>query len=333
MISKIIFTSIISVGFLNAYAQTRAADTVVVKLGKASQVVLTIQDRNDIEALKQYDFQSLFSDIISKIESNDTTPLVNTNDSLPSPGEEERLSLESDNDNNTNDDDWDDHWDNEWSGKKRWRTTQSFNFDLGTNNYLSNGKFPDSENAPYSVRPWGSWYVAFNSIQRTRIGNNFFLEWGGGVSWYNFKFQDDNIVMQKDDAGTTFVRDENPELSYKKSKLTVTYINAQLIPMLDFGGDNYKPRIWDGRHSAFRIGAGPYIGYKIDSYSKVKYKNDEDTKKDKDHDSYYIDNIRYGIRMQLGFHSTDLFFNYDMNELFTEGKGPSLNAFSFGVIF
>ena len=31
--------------------------------------------------------------------------------------------------------------------------------------------------------------------------------------------------------------------------------------------------------------------------------------------------------------ATDLFFNYDLNELFAEGKGPKLNAFSFGVIF
>lgn len=327
MIRIIFLIAITSFGFPKTYAQGKHADTVVVKLGKASQVVLTVHDRNDLEVLKQYDYQSLFNDIISKIEANDTTPLVNSTDSIPAVDEAENLSLES-----NDDEEWDDDW-NDWNNKKRWRTTQSFNFDLGTNNYLSNGKFPDTENAPYSVRPWGSWYIAFNSIQRTRVGQNFFLEWGGGVSWYNFKFQDDNILMEKDDAGTTFIRDENPDLSYKKSKLTVCYINAHLIPMLDFGGDNYKPRIWDGHHSAFRIGAGPYIGYKIDSYSKVKYKEDDDTKKDRDHDSYYIDNIRYGIRMQLGFHSTDLFFNYDMNELFTEGKGPSLNAFSFGVIF
>ncbi len=320
-----IFTLILSLCLLNTFAQN-ISDTVIVKLGKASKVVFTVQDRDDLETLKQYDFQSLFEDIITKIESNDTTPLVNAVDSLPPVVVEESLRLES------NEEQEDDNWDNSWN-KKRWRTTQSFNFDLGTNNYLSNGKFPDSEDATYAVRPWGSWYVAINSIQRTRVGNNFFLEWGGGVSWYNFKFEDDNVLIRKDDTGTTFINDLTPELSYKKSKLTVCYVNAHLVPMLDFGGVNHKQRIWDGSHSAFRIGAGPYIGYRIDSYSKVKYKEDGDTNKDKNHDSYYIDNIRYGIRMQLGFRSTDLFFNYDMNELFTEGKGPSLNAFSFGVIF
>ena len=49
------------------------------------------------------------------------------------------------------------------AAKDAGRTWQSFNFDLGTNNYLEDGKFPDSNNQPYSVRPWGSWYVAAGS--------------------------------------------------------------------------------------------------------------------------------------------------------------------------
>ena len=43
--------------------------------------------------------------------------------------------------------------------------------------------------------------------------------------------------------------------------------------------------------------------------------------------------MRYGLRAQIGFNDIDLFINYDMNELFAAGKGPQLNAFSFGVTF
>jgi hypothetical protein len=43
--------------------------------------------------------------------------------------------------------------------------------------------------------------------------------------------------------------------------------------------------------------------------------------------------MRYGLRGQIGFNDIDLFVNYDMNDLFTEGKGPQLNAFSFGITF
>jgi hypothetical protein len=174
--------------------------------------------------------------------------------------------------------------------------------------------------------------VAANSVQRTKLGKKFFLEWALGVSWYNFKFQEDNILIQKDELGVHFVPDIR-ELDFVKSKLTATYINASLVPVLDFGDEGRKPRMWDGRGDGFRFGLGPYVGYLIDGKSKLVYKEDDDKEKEKDHDNFYLDSIRYGLRMQIGIRSTDLFINYDMNELFDEGKGPKLNAVSFGVIF
>jgi hypothetical protein len=194
---------------------------------------------------------------------------------------------------------------------------------------LSEGKFKDTL---YSVRPWGSWYIAASTIQRTRVGRNFFLEWGLGISWYNFKFENDDVMIQKTDDGIEFVADTR-DVSHKKSKLTATYINASFVPVLDFGDHSRKPRMWDGYRSSFRIGIGPYIGYRISSRSKFVYSDDGNREKEKNRDSFYLSNIRYGARLQLGFHGTDLFFNYDLNELFAENKGPKLNAFSFGVIF
>lgn len=302
-------------------------DTVIINLTNTTKVVLTMEDRKDIVVLKDYDFQRLFEDVIDKLERNDTTSELPDYDSIPETQEEDSWAQEDDwNDDSDDDEEWDFTW-----NEKPGHTTQSFNFDLGTNNFMSNGDFPDSEDAAYAVRPWGSWYVGMNSIQRTRIARNFFLEWGLGVSWYNFKFQKDNVVIEKDDTGVSFIED-NGDAIFKKSKLTVTYINASLIPMLDFSNSSTRSRIWDSS-PAFRIGIGPYIGYRVDSYSKVKYKENGDLEKDKNHDSFYLENIRYGMRLQIGFRSTDLFFNYDMNDLFTPGKGPELNAFSFGVVF
>jgi hypothetical protein len=297
-----------------------APDTVVINLTESSKVVLTIGDSADLQVLRSYDFQQLFDDVLDSLEGKpiSTVPHDSTDENT------ETYSWEGDED----DDEWR-SWDNGYA-ERRWRTTQSFNFDLGTSNFLSDGKFPDSENAPYAVRPWGSWYLGINSIQRTRVGKNFFLEWGLGVSWYNFKFQEDNMTIVKDDMGITFTPDMR-DAQFRKSKLTASYVNASLVPVLDFSNRSNKGR-WDATR-AFRIGAGPYIGYKIDSYTKIKYKMNGSMEKDRNHDSFYMENIRYGMRMQIGYRSLDLFFNYDMNDLFTEGKGPSLNAFSFGVVF
>lgn len=313
-------------------ASTKAqpkSDTIIVELAKTSRVVFTINDRSDLEILKHYDFNDLFKDMIAKLEKNDTTVAKNdSTEALAEVAEEQDENWNHDSDDD-DDDDEDDHWDHHHRG----RTSQSFNMDLGTNNWLSDGKFPDSNDELYSVRPWGSWYVGLSSIQRTRLANKFFLEWGLGINWYNFKFQDDNVLIDKTSDGTQFIPDPREELDFVKSKLTVSYVNASLIPVIDFGDYSRKSRMWDDHGNSFRIGLGPYIGYRVWSYSKLVYEEEGEKQKDKNSDNFYLNNFRYGARLQLGYRSTDLFFNYDMNELFVEGKGPSLNAFSFGIIF
>lgn len=317
-------------------------DTVIVALTPSSKVTLTIGDKADLETLKHYNFQALFEDIIMKLENRDTTalpgapsketisttkPANETEDwnIAASPSTEAVTSGDDNGDNNEN---WNVHVHRRGFG----RTWQSFNFDLGTNNYLSNGSFPNNDNELYSVRPWGSWYVGLASIQRTRLSRKFFLEWGLGVNWYNFKFEEDNVLIQKDDNGTHFIADTR-FTDYVKSKLTASYVTATLIPVIDFSDNSRKSRIWEGYGNSFRFGLGPYIGYRIESHSKLVYKDDDGKQKEKDHNSFYLNNVRYGLRLQMGYRAADFFFNYDLNDLFVENKGPQLNAFSFGVIF
>lgn len=329
---------------LSAFSQQKK-DTVVVELAKTSQIIFTIEDRKDIEILKHYNFNDLFQNVFKKLENQDSVSVIVKIDSIrhnpnrqEGDNEEVYWTREDNGDDDSNDERYDTDYDygRNWDvhiGKNHWGNTwQSFNFELGTNNYLSDGKFPDADNANYSVRPWGSWYVGMSSIQRTRMGKNFFLEWGIGLNWYNFKFQDDNLLITKGDDGVMFTNDDRFD-SYSKSKLTISYLTASLIPVIDFGDNSSKPRMWDGHGESFRIGIGPYVGYRIGSHSKLIYKDDGDREKDKDRSNFYLNNVRYGARLQLGYRSTDLFFNYDINELFSTGKGPKLNAFSFGVIF
>ncbi|MEP2667849.1 MAG: hypothetical protein ABJH04_02580 [Cyclobacteriaceae bacterium] len=342
-----------------ALSQTSAPDSVVIKLGESSKVIFAIH-KNDLQTLKYYDFQALMNDMITKLENEDrsdmTTPpsdyLIDNADQVTTAddGDEEEITYEWPEDEDSNrryGNDGDSGWvtyegndrtyrNNERHENRSYRgrhTTSSINFDLGTNNLLSDGKFPDSNNDLYTVKPFGSWYVGINSVQRTRLARKFFLEWGVGVSWYNFKFENKRTIMTKDDTGVAFSTDMR-DLDFKKSKLTASYINASFVPVIDFGGNRKKPMLFDSRGSnSFRIGVGPYAGYRIDSYTKQVFEENGDKKRDRNHDNYFLENIRYGARLQIGFNDVDLFFNYDMNELFSEGKGPALNAFSFGVTF
>lgn len=219
------------------------------------------------------------------------------------------------------------------------KVRHNLNFDFGMNNYLENGKFPDASGANYSVRPWGSWYVGINSNHKFHVGGPVFIEWGKGVSWYNFKFENNRIRVESDENRLLFQEDPD-HTDAIKSKLTASYINISLVPTLDFSrglrrvksysleGFNFTK--YDKR--GFRIGVGPYVGYRLGSHTKFVYR-DNGREKEKDRGGFYLNNWRYGIRGQMGYKAIDFFFNYDMSELFTGTENPSLNAFSFGLIF
>lgn len=227
----------------------------------------------------------------------------------------------------------DDDDDNKKKKRYRFGTTHDFSIDLGMNNWVEDGEFPNDNNAPYSVRPWGSWYVGLNAINDTHIGGPLHLEWGVGVSWYNFKFE--NEATRISEGNDVVVFSEAPaDIDSKKSKLTASFVNASLVPMLRFSERRNRRRGWDrwdrfDNRGGFRIGAGAYAGYKISSYTKTVV---DDRNRDKDRDGFYLNNVRYGVRLQMGYRGVDIFANYDLNEVFVSNKGPQLNAFSFGVI-
>lgn len=322
-------------------AQAQANDTLVVRVGKESTVIFSIKDKQDLETLKHYNFQALMDDMLQKLEKRDTTSLSKTptsylKDTLqtsatPQPEETWVRDRNRDQDENRND--------YRWERRKRndsRRTHHSFNIDLGMNNFLENGHFPDGANQLYTVKPWGSWYVGLNSVLRTRVTGKFFIEWGAGVTWYNFKFNNRAVVITKDDFGVIFSEDARP-FEFTKSKLTAAYVNFSLVPMIDFGGSSRKPMVFNGdrlnfdKRGSFRMGVGPYVGYRLDSYTKQVWQENGDKQKSHHHDNYYMNNLRYGIRAQIGFRDSDIFFNYDLNDLFIAGKGPNLHAFSFGI--
>lgn len=334
MFRKFVPTLLLLISSVVSHAQEKAADTVIVPLAESSKIIFTVGDPADLEILRHYNFQALFDDILDRLSEN-AGLAVDTTESADQRRERniEITVTESASDHQDRDDD-DHDIDGDRSTKSRrgdvGRTWQSYNVDLGINNYMRSDQFPTG-NELYAVRPWGSWYVGLNSIQRTKLARNFFVEWGMGVSWYNFKFQEDNIRIIEDDSGIHFIEDTR-SVDFIKSKLSATFINVSLVPVIDFGEHSHKTRIWEGNREGFRFGVGPYAGYRIASKSKLVYEEDGERKREKERDSFYLNNFRYGIRFQIGVRSTDLFINYDLNDLFAEKKGIQLNAVSFGLI-
>ena len=337
---KLNYLLLVMVLILTTTAQAQneeVADTVIVNFGTSSKMVFYINDKGDLESLQQYDLNAIANDLAVKLSATDSAAQHgeageqflkdSTNNVI-----EEQQEPEG-NETSEPEDDADEEDDRELV--KRYGTRHAFDFDLGFNNYLEDGAFPDASDQPYSVRPWGSWYFGINSMYKSQIAGKLFLEYGVGISWYNFKFQENDIRLIKDDIQTSFVNDA-AGIDYKKSKLSVTHLNINLVPVLDFGKSmRLRDAKWynEGGQRRFRIGVGGYAGYRIGSRAVYVTKVEGDKKKDKDKDNFYLNNWRYGVRVQFGFRGTDFFVNYDLNELFVENKGPKLNAFSFGITF
>jgi hypothetical protein len=202
-----------------------------------------------------------------------------------------------------------------------------FNVDLGINNYLNTDNQLPSSDQPYAVKGWGSWNVGLNWMASQRLTKGFYWDFGLGVQWYNFKFENRDFQAVRGDNAIDF--NQRTDVNGFKSKLSASYLTAQTMLKLDLG------RMYDNGRKGFRLAAGPYAGYRLGGNSKFVYReiNGSGRKKEKQGTGMYLNNFRYGVRGELGVGRITFFSTYDLNTLFQEGKGPELNPITFGIVF
>jgi len=323
-------------------------DTVVINFGNNSKILILVDDPQELKKISEFDINTMLKDLSISVDSlgeneqylkivdetgdkylKDTSivvgssPDVDMEELKQSIKEEVKKELE------------DEYYVSQKNRKRNSykRTRHYFNFEFGMNNYMQDGKFPDENNALYTVKPWGSWYVGMSGSNRTHITGPLFIDWGGGISWYNFKHQNFRTRLEKGDIETIYFEDLEVS-SPLKSKLSLTHLNLTLVPILHFGNSGRKKDLfhWDYYDSGFRIGLGGYIGYRIKSWTKYTWREGGDKKKNHTRDNFYLNNVRYGVRLVMGYRAFDIFVNYDISELYSTGRGPKLNAFSFGII-
>lgn len=326
-------------------------DTIEVHFGEKGTILIHVESKEDLEALKEYDINKMLEDIHvpTKDELDDAERIILQDDEGTKylkdsvEEDEEFKQLENEFDDMNNDEPEEKREYNYERKAKRFsgsKTSFVSGLDFGMNNYLEDGKYPDANNEQYTVKPWGSWYVAIMPTWQTHIAGKFALDYGGGISWYNFKFQDPRTRVVKGDEGVIFEQ-WDVELQASKSKLTVVYLNAHFVPMFDFGyrtstrtyDDGFVQKKTRFRRNGFRIGAGGYVGTRIGSWQKLVWRSTGHKSKLREKDNYYLNNIRYGARFILGYGEVDIFVNYDISTLFAENRGPELNAISFGLSF
>ncbi|PLX07285.1 MAG: hypothetical protein C0596_11775 [Marinilabiliales bacterium] len=200
-------------------------------------------------------------------------------------------------------------------------------YDFGLNNYLEGGKFPNDNAEQYSVKPWGSWNFELGAGMRWYIAKPLSLDIAAVFSWYNFKYADKGtrIIETADDI--TFTTDLTGA-DYIKSKTTVPFVNASIVPMVHFGKHNSGVN-----HKMFRLGAGVYAGYRLGGHVKYEYETDYTYSVYHRKGDYFLNSYKYGVKAVFGIHDFNIYAKYDLSTLYAEGKGPELNPISFGLNF
>jgi hypothetical protein len=312
-------------------------DSVVVEFGKSGKVVIIVESKEDFEKLKLMNINQIISelDLEENVDTGELTIVeikkrdgsvkevvkvyedgMNTEVNVggmrvyvDETGENTRVKVET-------------------GAKKKsdppFRTY--FNIDLGVNNYLEDGSFPTSDN-PYAVKGWGSWMVGMNWMASQRISKGFHWNFGLGFHFYNFKFENRDYQAVRGEDAIDFI--QRTDVNGFKSKISSSYLTATTMLELDFGQMN------DQGKRGLMLAVGPYIGYRLGGQSKYVYEEigGSGRRKDKEATGLYLENLRYGVRGELGVGRVKFFTTYDLNELFQEGKGPALNPITFGVIF
>jgi hypothetical protein len=300
----------------------RTQDSIIIKFGEGSRIVVYVANGQDKAKLKEIDVNALLKKIEQKLErigrdaseitiedgdfrfkiyqqadgSSSTTVVTDTTKKMSKWEKWEKI--------------WD--WDEAEREKKRNKRTfrSYFDLDLGLNTYTGNV----GSNSLYELSPISSRYVALGFGLRTRLSQekNIRLNAGLEVAWNNFMFENNNIRVYKNDDETSF---EVSPVSQEKSKLVTCYLNAPVTI-------SYRSSIGLG----FAIGG--YVGYRLDSYNAFV---ESGRSKTQAHSSYHLNSLRHGIRVAADFKYLTLFCNYDTSNLFQTGKAPELQVISFGV--
>lgn len=186
----------------------------------------------------------------------------------------------------------------------------AFVLELGVNSAM---------NAPsnFSLGFWGSRTLNVYYQYDIRIlKSKFSFVPGIGLSLERFKFKNGATLGYDaaDDSLKLFTPAETGMTGIRKSQLVTNYLDVPLEFRFNTNPDD------PGR--GFKAAVGGRIGFLYDSFSKLKYKEEGETKRLKDKQDWNLTQFRYGVYGKLGIGNFSLFGYYNLTPLFEEGKGP-----------
>lgn len=185
----------------------------------------------------------------------------------------------------------------------------TFVLELGINSPLD---APDR----FDAALWGSRTLNVYYTHELRLfKSKFSLVPGIGLSLERFKFKNGaTLGYNASDSLKMLIPAETAITGERKSQLITNFLD---IPVeLRFTSNPDDP------NRAFKIAVGGRIGYLYDAFTKMKYREDGETKQLKDKQLFNLNRLRYGVYGKFGIGNFSLFGYYNLTSLFEEGEGP-----------
>ncbi|MCI0752132.1 MAG: PorT family protein [Flammeovirgaceae bacterium] len=180
----------------------------------------------------------------------------------------------------------------------------TFLIDIGVN-------APSNKPSDFDIGFWGSRTLNLYYQYDMQIGKSkFSFHPGIGIGFERFKFSDDKTIGYDDFSGDTLKMVDTGLPSIRKSQLIANYLDIPLE--LRFSTNPYDPS------RSFKVAVGVRGGVLVDSFTKVKYKEDGEMKKIKNKENYNLNPIRYGVHMRIGVGNFNFFTYYNLSTLFEE---------------
>ncbi len=353
VILSLCFSYLIGLGTVSAGDLISGAlrDSIVVKFGENTRIVILGENRGELEKLLEYDLNKLLRELRITIDdtSSDTTIIYREVDGsvyltnrdavdqnyirIGSRGKSQSSSVRIELNEEVNYEiESETAVQTKTKSKARFYRSsvgtsprKGFEFGIGFNNYGTNQAGDNYNRNDYNLNSFGSRYVKLGYVATAAIVRGkkarLHLDFGADFSWYNLMFSGNTTIIKQDDRAVFEPVTDNSgnDLDLRKSKLVLPYANLSLMPTLSFP------------HAFITyVSAGMYGGYRLGGYTKIRAEGSKDVTHDRK--DFFANELRYGMAAEVGVRNfLKLFVQYDINEVFKTNRGPQIRMISFGV--
>lgn len=171
----------------------------------------------------------------------------------------------------------------------------------------------------YPNRVFSSRFWAVGGQYRRLLSQKKNISIGIGVEfvWNNLRWQTDNFLTKNQDS-IRFV--DNSFEQVRKNKLSIFGVSVPIIFYKTF-------------EKNWRVGIGGYTDFRLQSFSRVAYRNGSEQIDTKNFSDFHLSPFRAGVLIEAKYKFLRFFGKYDINPLFNTQKALPANLWTFGIGF